>query len=401
MAQIRLASRVAAVKPSPTIAAENKARQLRAQGVDVISLTVGEPDFDTPRAVKQAGIRAIEEGFTKYMPTAGTPELRQAVCAKLARENGLDYRPEQVIASVGAKHTIYNLLMALVDSGDEVVIPAPYWVSYPDMVLLAGGKPVIVETTEASGFKVTADQLRRAVTPRTRLLILNSPSNPTGAAYTRRDLEALAAVCVERNLVVCSDEIYEKLVYDGFTQTAFAALGPEVYARTVTVNGLSKAYAMTGWRLGYAAGPAEVIRAMEVIQSQSTSNPSSITIKAATAALSQPAAELPMMVAEFDRRRRYLVDALGSLPGLTCRMPEGAFYAFPNVSALLGRRARDGRTVRTSYELADYLLDVARVGTVAGAAFGAEGYLRLSYATALPKIEEAVARLRTALAALE
>jgi aspartate aminotransferase len=401
MAQIRLASRVAAVKPSPTIAAENKARQLRAQGVDVISLTVGEPDFDTPRAVKQAGIRAIEEGFTKYMPTAGTPELRQAVCAKLARENGLDYRPEQVIASVGAKHTIYNLLMALVDPGDEVVIPAPYWVSYPDMVLLAGGKPVIVETTEASGFKVTADQLRRAVTPRTRLLILNSPSNPTGAAYTRRDLEALAAVCVERNLVVCSDEIYEKLVYDGFTQTAFAALGPEVYARTVTVNGLSKAYAMTGWRLGYAAGPAEVIRAMEVIQSQSTSNPSSITIKAATAALSQPAAELPMMVAEFDRRRRYLVDALGSLPGLTCRMPEGAFYAFPNVSALLGRRARDGRTVRTSYELADYLLDVARVGTVAGAAFGAEGHLRLSYATALPKIEEAVARLRTALAALE
>jgi aspartate aminotransferase len=401
MAQIRLASRIAAVKPSPTIAAENKARQLRAQGVDVISLTVGEPDFDTPASVKQAGIRAIEEGFTKYMPTAGTPELRQAVCAKLARENGLEYRPEQVIASVGAKHTIYNLLMALVDPGDEVVIPAPYWVSYPDMVLLAGGKPLIVETTEASGFKVTADQLRQAVTPRTRLLILNSPSNPTGAAYTRRDLEALAAVCVERDLVVCSDEIYEKLVYDGFVQTAFAALGPEVYARTVTVNGLSKAYAMTGWRLGYAAGPVEVIRAMEVVQSQSTSNPSSITIKAATAALSQPAGELPMMVAEFDRRRRYLVDALGSLPGVTCRMPEGAFYAFPNVSALLGRRARDGRTIRTSYELADYLLDVARVGTVAGAAFGAEGHLRLSYAAALPKIEEAVARVRGALAALE
>ncbi len=398
---IRLASRIAAVKPSPTIAAENKARQLRAQGIDVISLTVGEPDFDTPKAVRQAGIKAIEEGFTRYMPTAGTPELRQAVCQKLARDNGLDYRPEQVIASVGAKHTIYNVLMALVDPGDEVVIPAPYWVSYPDMVLLAGGKPVIVETTEAAGFKMTADQLRKAITPRTKLLILNTPSNPTGAAYTKVELEALAKVIVEKDVVVCSDEIYEKLVYDGFVQTAFAALGPGVYERTITVNGLSKAYAMTGWRLGYAAGPAEVIKAMEVIQSQSTSNPSSITIKAATFALSNPSEEFPAMLAEFDRRRRFLVDALGSLPGVSCGTPQGAFYAFPNVSGLLGRKGRDGRAIATSYDLADYLLDVARVGTVAGAAFGAEGYLRLSYATALPKIEQAVARMRLALGALE
>lgn len=398
---IRLASRIAAVKPSPTIAAENKARQLRAQGIDVISLTVGEPDFDTPKAVKQAAIKAIEEGFTKYMPTAGTPELRQAVCQKLARENGLEYRPEQVIASVGAKHTIYNLLMALVDPGDEVIIPAPYWVSYPDMVLLAGGTPVIVETTEASGFKMTPDQLRRAITPRTKLLILNTPCNPTGAAYSKADLEGLATVVVEKDILVCSDEIYEKIVYDGFVQTAFATLGPEVYARTITVNGLSKAYAMTGWRLGYAAGPVEVIRAMEVVQSQSTSNPTSITIKAATFALSNPADELPMMVAEFDRRRRFLVDALGGLPGVTCGMPQGAFYAFPNVSGLLGRTTRDGRRIATSYDLADYLLDAGRVGTVAGAAFGAEGYLRLSYATAMPKIEQAVARMRIALAALE
>jgi aspartate aminotransferase len=398
---IRLASRIAAVKPSPTIAAENKARELRAQGIDVISLTVGEPDFDTPKAVKQAGIKAIEEGFTKYMPTAGTPELRKAVAAKLSRENGVEYGPEQVIVSVGAKHTIYNVLMALVDPGDEVVIPAPYWVSYPDMVLLAGGKPVIVETTEATGFKMTAEQLRRAITPRTKLLILNTPSNPTGAAYTRADLEALAKVVVEKDILVCSDEIYEKLVYDGFVQTAFASLSPEVYARTITVNGLSKAYAMTGWRLGYGAGPVEVVKAMEVIQSQSTSNPSSITIKAATFALTNPSDELPMMLAEFDRRRRFLVDALGSLPGVTCTTPQGAFYAFPDVSGLLGRKTRDGRTIATSYDLADYLLDTARVGTVAGAAFGAEGYLRLSYATAMPKIEQAVAKMRAALSALE
>ncbi len=401
MSPIRLASRIAAVKPSPTIAAEQKARQLRAQGIDVISLTVGEPDFDTPRAVRQAGIRAIEEGFTKYLPTAGTPELRQAICDKLARDNGLAYRPEQTLASVGAKHTIFNLLMAVVDPGDEVIIPAPYWVSYPDMVLLAGGRPVVVETTEGSGFKMAAGQLRRAITPRSRLLILNSPCNPTGAAYTRDELAALAAVCVERDLLVCSDEIYEKLVYDGFVQTSFAALGPEVYARTITVNGLSKAFAMTGWRLGYAAGPAEVIRAMEVVQSQSTSNPSSITIKAAAYALANPAEELPTMVAEFDRRRRFLVDALGSLPGVTCGTPTGAFYAWPNVSRLLGRRAPGGRLIATSHDLADYLLDTARVGTVAGAAFGAEGYLRLSYAAALPKIEQAVARMREALARLE
>ncbi len=401
MSPIRLASRVAAVRPSPTMAAEQKARQLRAQGVDVISLTVGEPDFDTPRAVKQAGIRAIEEGFTKYMPVAGTPELRQAICGKLARENGLEYRPEQVIASVGAKHAIFNLLLALLDPGDEVVIPAPYWVSYPDMVLLAGGRPVIVEATEAAGFKITAEQLRRAVTPRSRLLILNSPCNPTGAAYRPDELAALAAVCVERDLLVCSDEIYEKLVYDGFVQTAFAALGPDVYARTITVNGLSKAYAMTGWRLGYAAGPVEVVRAMEVIQSQSTSNPTSITIKAATHALTSPAEELPGMVAEFDRRRRFLVDALGSLPGVTCGTPVGAFYAFPNVAQLLGRREPGGRAIATSYDLADYLLDAARVGTVAGAAFGAEGFLRLSYAAALPKLEQAVARVRLALDRLE
>ncbi len=398
---IRLANRIAAVKPSPTIAAENKARELRAQGIDVISLTVGEPDFDTPKAVKQAGIKAIEEGFTKYMPTAGTPDLRKAVAAKLSRENGVEYGPEQVIVSVGAKHTIYNVLMALVDPGDEVVIPAPYWVSYPDMVLLAGGKPVIVETTEATGFKMTAEQLRRAITPRTKLLILNTPSNPTGAAYTRADLEALAKVVVEKDILVCSDEIYEKLVYDGFVQTAFASLSPEVYARTITVNGLSKAYAMTGWRLGYGAGPVEVVKAMEVIQSQSTSNPSSITIKAATFALTNPSDELPMMLAEFDRRRRFLVDALGSLPGVTCTTPQGAFYAFPDVSGLLGRKTRDGRTIATSYDLADYLLDTARVGTVAGAAFGAEGYLRLSYATAMPKIEQAVAKMRAALSALE
>jgi aspartate aminotransferase len=401
MATIRLASRIAAVKPSSTIAAENRARQLRAQGVDVISLTVGEPDFDTPRAVREAGIRAIEEGFTRYMPTAGTPELREAVCAKLARENGVDYRPEQVIVSVGAKHSIYNVLMALVDPGDEVIVPAPYWVSYPDMVLLAGGRPIIVETTERSGFKMTPEQLDRAISPRTRLLILNTPSNPTGAAYSRQELDALARLCVERDIVVCADEIYERLVYDGFVQTSFAALGPEVYARTITVNGLSKAYAMTGWRLGYAAGPVEVVRAMEVVQSQSTSNPSSITIKAATAALAGPSEEFPAMLAEFDRRRRFLVDALGSLPGVTCASPQGAFYAFPDVSSLLGRKSRTGRPIATSYDLADYLLETARVGTVAGAAFGAEGYLRLSYATALPKIEEAVARMRAALAALE
>ncbi|HWP35057.1 MAG TPA: pyridoxal phosphate-dependent aminotransferase [Thermodesulfobacteriota bacterium] len=400
MGGIRLARRLAAVKPSPTFAAEQKARALRAQGVDVVSLTVGEPDFDTPRAIKQAAVRAIEEGFTKYTPTAGTPELREAICAKLARDNGLAYRPEQVIASAGAKQAIYNLLMVLLDPDDEVLIPAPYWVSYPDMVELAGGRPVIVETSEAEGFKLTPARLARAITPRSRLLILNTPCNPTGAAYTREELAALARVCVEHDLLVCSDEIYEKLVYDGFVHTSFAALGPEVYARTITVNGLSKAFAMTGWRLGYAAGPVELVQAMEAVQSQSTSNPCSITLKAATYALTGPADELPAMVAEFDRRRRFLVDALGSLPGVSCATPTGAFYAWPNVSRLLGRRTPEGRRLATSYDLVDYLLEAARVATVAGAAFGVEGYLRLSYATALPRLEEAIARMRGALARL-
>jgi aspartate aminotransferase len=393
-----LADRLATLAPSPTLAMQARARAMRAQGVDVISFGAGEPDFDTPRRIKDAAIRAIESGQTKYTEVGGIPELRAAVCHKLKRDNGLDYTPDEVTVSCGAKHTLFNIVMALVNPGDEVLIPSPYWVSYPEQVRLLGGAPVPVGTREATGFDLDPGELRRAVTPRTRLVILDSPGNPTGAVFSAGALAEVARLCLERDLWVVSDECYEVLTYEG-RHVSIASLGPEIKARTIVVNTCSKAYAMTGWRIGYAAGPRAVIRAMTDVQSQVTSNPTSVAQWAAAEALSGPQDEVAKMVGEFDRRRRVIVEGLNAIPGVSCVMPRGAFYAFPNVSGLFGKTAR-GRALRGSADVCEFLLDEARIATVAGVDFGSDAHIRLSYATALDKIVEGIRRMGEAVRAL-
>ncbi len=373
-----------------------KAKEMRRQGIDVISFGVGEPDFDTPADVKAAAVAAIEQGFTKYTPVQGIPELRQAIAAKLKRDNGLDYAPEQILVSSGAKESVYHAVMALCEAGDEVIIPAPYWVSYPEQVKLAGATPVYVMAGAETGFKVTPEMLERHVTPRTRLLILNSPSNPTGAVYSRAELQALAEFCVAREIAVISDEIYEKLVYEG-EHVSIASLGPEIKRLTVVINGLSKSHAMTGWRIGYAAAEPEVIKAMASFQSHSTTHPASIAQKAAVAALNGPEDAVAAMREEFRRRRDYIVDRLGQIPGFRVNRPAGAFYVFPNAEPLLGRRI-GGREVRTDLDLAEALLTEARVAVVPGTAFGAPGHLRISYATSMERIKEGLDRVAAALA---
>ena len=393
---IGLAKRAQAIKPSPTLAMAAKAKAMKAQGIDVVDFGVGEPDFDTPENVKQAGIRAIQAGFTKYTPAGGTDELKDAVIEKFKRDNGLSYERPQVLISCGAKHSLYNIAEAVFDAGDEVIIPSPYWVSYPDQVLLNDAVPVIVATTEAEGFRISAEKLEKAVTKRTKAIILNSPSNPTGLAYDRKTLEAVAAVAVKHRIYVISDEIYEKLVYDGFTHTSIASLGPEIKDLTIVVNGVSKSHSMTGWRIGYAAGPKDVITAMANIQSQSTSNPTSISQKAALEALRGPQDFLAEMNREFDKRRKYMVERLNAMAGVSCLMPVGAFYAFPNVSALYGRSVA-GRTIKNSSDMAAYLLEEAKVALVSGDSFGADAYIRLSYATSMASIAKGLDRIEAAL----
>ena len=327
-----IAKRAKAIKPSPTLATAAKAKAMKAQGIDVVDFGVGEPDFDTPENVKQAGIKAIQSGFTKYTPAGGTDELKDAVIDKFRNDNDLAYEQSQILISCGAKHSLYNIAEALFDPGDEILIPSPYWVSYPDQVLLNDAIPVIVETTEAEGFTLSAKKLEQAVTKKTKALILNSPSNPTGLAYDKKTLEEIAAVAVRHQFHVISDEIYEKLLYDGFKHVSIASLGKEIQALTIVVNGVSKSHAMTGWRIGYAAGPKDVLSAMANIQSQSTSNPCSISQKAAVEALRGPQDFIQTMNAEFDKRRRYMVERLRKMQGVTCLMPVGAFYAFPDVS---------------------------------------------------------------------
>ncbi len=388
---MRLATRVGAIAPSPTVAMDARAKEMRRQGVDVVAFGVGEPDFDTPEHVKEAGIAAIRAGFTKYTPVQGIPELREAIAAKLRRDNGLEYPPEQILVSSGAKESLYHAVMALCDAGDEVLIPAPYWVTYPEQVRLAGGVPVIVETTGEDGFKVTPDHLRRALSPRTRLLLLNSPSNPTGAVYSPEELANLADFCREHDLAVVSDEIYEKLVYEG-RHASIAAL-PGMQERTVVVNGVSKSHAMTGWRIGYAAGPASVIKGMAALQSHSTTHPAACAQKAAVAALAGPEEPVTAMREEFARRRELMLDLLGRLTGVRVARPAGAFYVFPDVRAWLGRSFR-GRPVEDDVALAELILTEARVALVPGTAFGAPGHLRLSYATSRERIEEGLRRLR-------
>ncbi|HEV8310808.1 MAG TPA: pyridoxal phosphate-dependent aminotransferase [Methylomirabilota bacterium] len=394
-----LADRARRLQPSPTLAITAKARAMRAQGLDVISFGAGEPDFDTPERVKAAAIRALAEGQTKYTETSGIPELRAAVCAKLKRDNGLDYQPADIVVSVGAKHTLYNICAVLVGPGDEVLVPAPYWVSYTEQVRLCEGTPVIVPTDEARGFQLDLAALRAAVTPRTKLLILNSPNNPTGAVYSRADLQAVAALAVERGVWVVSDECYEALSYED-RAPSIAGLGPEIKTRALVVQTCSKAYAMTGWRIGYAAGPREVIRAIGDFQSQCTSNPASIAQWAAVEALGGPQDEVAKMAGEFDRRRRAIVDGLNRIPGIRCGMPQGAFYAFPDVSGLFGRRLGDQR-LGSSADVAAFLLDEARVAVVPGADFGSDRHVRLSYACGLDTIREGLARIAAACRRLE
>jgi aspartate aminotransferase len=368
--------------------------------VDVISFGAGEPDFDTPARIKVAAVRALEAGHTKYTEVGGIPELRAAVCAKFKRDQGLDYEPADVLVSVGAKHTLYNLAVALLDPGDEVLVPSPYWVSYPEQVRLVGAVPVAVETSEATGFDLDPDRLRAAVTPRTKLVVVNSPNNPTGAVFSRAALEAVARLAVERGLWVVSDECYEALTFEG-RHVSIAQLDPAVKARTVVVNTCSKAYAMTGWRIGYAAGPRELIRAMTDVQSQVTSNPASVAQWAAVEALTGPQDDVARMAAEFDRRRRLIVDGLNALPGVRCVMPRGAFYAFANVSGLFGRVVPDtGRKLGGSADVTEFLLEHARVAVVPGVDFGSDAHVRLSYATSAELIREGLARMEAAIRTL-
>jgi len=392
--------RAKGISPSPTLAITAKAKQMKAEGIDVISFGAGEPDFDTPQHIKNAAIESLESGFTKYTPSAGTVELKQAIVNKLKRENGLEYEKSQIIVSLGAKHSIYNAVLATVDPGDEVIIPAPYWVSYPEIVKMAEGTSVYIDTDESTGFTVPIDALRAAVTPKTKMLILNSPSNPTGGVYDREQLEQIAALAVEKGFYVLSDEIYEKVIYDGREHVSIASLGDDIKKLTITVNGLSKAYSMTGWRLGYTAAEKDIVAAMDNIQGHSTSNPVSFTQPAAVAALNGPQDVVEKMVVEFDKRRKYIVARLSDMDGITCATPGGAFYVFPNISGLFGRKYH-GNEINSSDSFADFLLDQAKVAVVAGSGFGADKYVRLSYATSMAAIEKGMDRIAVAIKKLQ
>ena len=395
-----LSNRARNLKPSPTLAITAKAKSMTAQGIHVISFGAGEPDFDTPDNIKKAAIRAIESGFTKYTAAGGIDELKDAVIEKFRRDSQLTFKRSEILISCGGKHAIYNLAQALFDQGDEVIIPAPYWVSYPAIVELANAIPVVIETEEKNDFKVKPEDLVRATTPKTKALVLNSPSNPTGSAYTKGDLEKIAEIAVTKNIFLISDEIYEKIVYDGFTFASIASLGEEIRKRTIIVHGVAKTYSMTGWRIGYTAGPEEIVTAMNNIQSQSTSNPNSIAQKASVEALMGPQQEVDRMVSAFDQRRNYIVDRLNQMKGVSCYKPVGAFYVFPNFSSYHGR-SYQGKKIDNSSDLAAFLLEVARVAVVPGIEFGAGAFQRLSYATSMEDIREGLNRIEEALTKLE
>ena len=392
-----IASRIGRIKPSPTVAAGQKARELRATGRDIISLDAGEPDFDTPESIKEAGIAAIRNGQTKYTAVDGTQELKAAIAAKFKRENGLDYGLDQITVGAGGKHVLFNALMATVDPGDEVIIPAPYWVSYPDMTILAEGTPVIVSCPEDKGFKLQPADLERAITPKTKWLILNSPSNPTGAAYTRAELKGLADVLMRHPQVhILNDDMYEHLVYDDFEFTTIAQVEPGLYDRTLTVNGVSKSYAMTGWRIGYAGGSADLIKAMAKIQSQSTTNPSSISQAAAVAALNGPQDFIAERGRAFKQRRDLVVSMLNQAAGIRCHRPEGAFYVFPSCAGTIGMKTPDGKVIASDEDFALYLLMEVGVSVVFGAAFGMSPFFRISYAASMASLEDACRRIQRA-----
>jgi aspartate aminotransferase len=404
MSQFRkLSSRALNAAPSPTLGIAAKAKALKAEGLDVLSFSAGEPDFDTPDNVKEAAIKAIKAGETKYTPSSGTPALKKAIIAKLERDNGLSYKPNEIIASAGAKHSIYNLMQAILEEGDEAIIPAPYWVSYPEQVKLAGATPVIAPC--GPDFLTSASDIEKLITPKTKLLVLNSPSNPSGAVYGEEALRAIAEVVVKHNIFVMSDEIYEKVIYDGRKAVSIASFSPDIKALTFTINGLSKSHSMTGWRIGYCAGDAEVVAAMGRIQDQSTSNPSSITQAASVEALNGPQEAVEMMRGEFEKRRAIIVDGLNAIPGIECPNPGGAFYVFPKVSALYGKAytAKDGstKTIKGSDDFAAWLIDLFLVALVPGSGFGADENVRLSYATSAENIRRGIARIATAVETLK
>jgi aspartate aminotransferase len=396
-----LAHRLGRIKPSPTIAVTTKAAELKAAGRDVIGLGAGEPDFETPPNVREAGIKAIERGDTKYTAVDGTPALKQAICGKFKRENGLDYKPNQVTVGTGGKQVIFNAMMATLDPGDEVIIPAPYWVSYPDMAILADGKPVFVPCPQNNGFRLRAEDLEAAITPKTKWIILNSPSNPTGAAYSWNDMKAITDVLMRHPQVwVLTDDMYEHLVYDDFKFCTPVQVEPKLYPRTLTMNGVSKAYCMTGWRIGYAAGPVELIKAIAAVQSHSTSNPCSISQAAAVEALNGPQDFIPKNNAVFKQRRDLVVDMLNKAKGLSCHKPEGAFYVYPSCAGAIGRKTPQGMVINGDGDFATYLLEAEGVAVVQGEAFGLSPYFRVSYATSTEALRDACTRIQRACAAL-
>lgn len=390
----KLADRALGITPSVTLSIDTKAKQMAAQGIKVVNFGVGEPDFDTPTHIAKAGVAAIEAGQTRYTPASGTERLRQAICQKLSGENQLTYSPAQIVVSNGAKHSIYNALLALCDLDDEVIIPAPYWVSYPEMVKMAGGVPKILDTREDEDFKVRPEELRAAITPRTKALILNSPSNPTGMVYSAGELKVIADICVKHQVYVISDEIYEKLIYDGAKHVSIASFGPDIKELAIVVNGMSKAYAMTGWRIGYTASNSGLAAAMGSLQSHATSNPNSIAQAASVEALAGPQEAIGVMLQEFERRRRRMVELLNLLPRVTCRMPQGAFYVMANIAGLLGA-SYDKEIILDDVRLAGVMLDKAHVAVVPGSGFGARNYLRLSYATSMENIEAGLGRIKS------
>ena len=398
---MKFSNRIEQVNPSMTLAIDAKAKEMKANGEDVIGFGAGEPDFNTPERIKQAAIRAIEANDTHYTPVGGTNELKDAIITKMKRDNGLDYDRNQILVSCGAKHSFYNLAQALWEEGDEVIIPAPYWVSFPEMVGLAGGKPVIIETDAAHNFKITVDQIKKVLTPNTRAILINTPSNPTGFAYEKSELEAIAQCALENNLLMISDEIYEWIIFDGFKHTSIASLSKEAQKNCVVINGVSKCYAMTGWRIGYIAADAEIVKKVTKLQGQSTSGPCSISQAASIEALVGPHDDVLEMVREFEKRRNVMVDQLAAIPGVSCNKPNGSFYSFPDFSELNGKKDRNGKVIQGSLDFTEFLLTEKKVAIVPGIAFGADANARMSFATSLDKIEEGVKRIKEAVELLK
>ena len=398
---MKFSERILNINPSMTLAIDAKAREMKARGEDVIGFGAGEPDFNTPERIKQAGISAIENNETRYTPVGGTDLLKEAIITKLTRDNGLVYEKNQILASCGAKHSFYNLAQVLWQAGDEVIVPAPYWVSFPEMVTLSGAKPVIVNTDAASDFKITAEQIDKAVTPNTRAIVINSPSNPTGSAYDKDELEKLAECALRHGLLIISDEIYEQIVFDGFHHTSIASISKEVQKQCVVINGVSKSYAMTGWRIGYmASGDPEIVKQVSKLQGQSTSNPCAISQAASIEALTGPLDEIHAMVREFEKRRDIIVERLTQIPGVSCRKPTGSFYSFPDFSGVYGKKDMKGKVLKGSLDFSDYLLSAEKVAIVPGIAFGADAHARLAFAMSLEKIEEGTHRIEEAVSKL-